>query len=153
MDKNFDEWNECKKNRDKNDIDIYFYEREIWWCAIGVNVGFEQDGKGERFARPVLIIRKFSKNVFLGVPLTTMQMRMKRISRIALKIFSAISRLIGIFMPILSFTTPIPSATMRNKIVPVIQPRITAATIRSMSGLSEFCDILFCFTRQIFSNC
>lgn len=71
MNKDFDKWNGQKKARDKNDIDIYFYEREIWWCAIGVNVGFEQDGKGEQFARPVLIIRKFSKNVFLGVPLTT----------------------------------------------------------------------------------
>lgn len=71
MEKNFDRWNENKKKHDRNDISIYFYEREIWWCAIGANVGFEQDGKGEQFARPVLVIRKFSKNVFLGVPLTT----------------------------------------------------------------------------------
>ena len=71
MEKNFDTWNDHKKKRDKNDISIYFYEREIWWCAIGVNVGFEQDGKGKDFSRPVLILRKFSKNVFLGVPLTT----------------------------------------------------------------------------------
>ena len=71
MEKSFDAWNEHKKKRDENDISIYFYEREIWWCAIGVNVGFEQDGKGKDFSRPVLILRKFSKNVFLGVPLTT----------------------------------------------------------------------------------
>ena len=71
MEKSFDAWNEHKKKRDENDISIYFYEREIWWCAIGVNIGFEQDGKGGQFARPVLIIRKFSKNVFLGIPLTT----------------------------------------------------------------------------------
>jgi mRNA interferase MazF len=71
MEKNFDKWNEKKKEHNKDDITIYFYECEIWWCAIGINVGFEQDGKGEQFSRPVLIIRKFSKNVFLGVPLTT----------------------------------------------------------------------------------
>jgi len=71
MKKDFDAWNGRKKECDKNEINIYFYEREIWWSAIGVNVGFEQDGKGEQFSRPILIIRKFSKNVFLGVPLTT----------------------------------------------------------------------------------
>lgn len=32
---------------------------------------FEQDGKGPDFARPVLIIKGFSKEVFLCVPLTT----------------------------------------------------------------------------------
>jgi mRNA interferase MazF len=38
---------------------------------LGINIGFEQDGKGEEFSRPVLIIKGFSKNVFLCVPLTT----------------------------------------------------------------------------------
>jgi hypothetical protein len=71
-----------------------------------------------------------------------MQMSMKRISRIALKIFSAMSRLTGICMPILSFTAPITNATMRNKIEPVIKPRITAAAIRSIPGLSAFLDMM-----------
>ena len=31
--------------------------------------GIEQDGKHEEFARPVLVIRKFSRELFLGVPL------------------------------------------------------------------------------------
>ena len=38
---------------------------------MGINIGFEQDGKGEKFSRPVLVIKGFSKNVFLCVPLTT----------------------------------------------------------------------------------
>ena len=71
MKKDFDRWNEKKKAANDSEIEIYFYEREIWWCAIGVNVGFEQDGKGERFARPVLVLKKYSKNVFVGIPLTT----------------------------------------------------------------------------------
>ena len=71
MEKDFDTWNKHKKAVNGTEITLYFYEREVWWATIGVNVGFEQDGKGDRFARPVLILRKFSKNVFLGVPLTT----------------------------------------------------------------------------------
>ena len=35
-----------------------------------VNVGDEEDGKGDKFLRPVLVIRRFNKNLFLGVPLT-----------------------------------------------------------------------------------
>ncbi len=42
----------------------------MWWCNLGLNIGFEQDGKGEKFARPVLVLRKFSHQVFWGIPLT-----------------------------------------------------------------------------------
>lgn len=36
-----------------------------------MNVGFEVLGKGASFSRPVLILRKFNKNTFLGIPMTT----------------------------------------------------------------------------------
>ncbi|MDP3764804.1 MAG: type II toxin-antitoxin system PemK/MazF family toxin [bacterium] len=36
-----------------------------------MNVGFEQDGTGEGFSRPVLILKGFSRQVCLVVPLTT----------------------------------------------------------------------------------
>ena len=49
----------------------YFKHREIWWCSTGVNIGAEQDGKNDKFERPVLIVRKFSNRLFLAVPLTT----------------------------------------------------------------------------------
>jgi mRNA interferase MazF len=45
-----------------------FKERDIWWVSIGVNVGFEEDGKHEKFLRPVLILKKFNKELFLGIP-------------------------------------------------------------------------------------
>lgn len=48
-----------------------FHEREIWWCSLGENLGFEQDGKNEHFERPVLILKKFSHDVFLGIPMTS----------------------------------------------------------------------------------
>ncbi len=52
------------------DKSLYFHEREVWYCHFGENVGFEQDGKGELFLRPIVIIRKFNNDIFWGVPLT-----------------------------------------------------------------------------------
>ena len=48
----------------------YFKERDIWWANVGENIGFEEDGKGERFLRPILVLRKFNKNLLLIVPLS-----------------------------------------------------------------------------------
>jgi mRNA interferase MazF len=48
----------------------FFAEREIWLCRIGLNIAFEQDGKGDEFLRPVAVIRKFSRNVPWTVPLS-----------------------------------------------------------------------------------
>ena len=55
----------------------YFYEREVWWVAIGQNVGDEEDGKGYNFARPVLIMRKFNRSLFYGLPLSSADKRGK----------------------------------------------------------------------------
>jgi mRNA interferase MazF len=38
---------------------------------IGVNVGSEQDGKGDLFMRPVFIYKKINGTTFVGIPLTT----------------------------------------------------------------------------------
>ena len=50
---------------------IYFHEREIWWCSVGLNVGDEQDGKNERFERPVLIIKKFNNKLVWILPMSS----------------------------------------------------------------------------------
>jgi len=68
--KDFDSWNDQKKVIDSSSNKKTFHEREIWFIKIGENVGFEQNGKGGEFLRPVIIFKKFSKNVFLGIPLT-----------------------------------------------------------------------------------
>jgi mRNA interferase MazF len=71
MKKDFDSWNKIKKHRqDKNDLPL-FSEREVWWCALGVNVGSEEDGKGKNYLRPVLILRKFNRSIFYGLPITS----------------------------------------------------------------------------------
>ncbi len=71
MQKDFDTWNAKKKSVHNRTQIFFFREREIWWCFFGVNVGFEHDGKGEQSVRPVLILKKFSPDVFVGVPLST----------------------------------------------------------------------------------
>jgi len=47
------------------------HEGDIWWCALGENIGVEINGKNEVFSRPVLIFRKLSRYGFMGVPLTS----------------------------------------------------------------------------------
>lgn len=70
MEKDFDAWNTQKKLIDDTDSSKTFHEREIQSIAIGENVGFEQNGKGTEFLRPFIVYKKFSRNVFLGIPLT-----------------------------------------------------------------------------------
>ena len=67
----FDTWNTLKKkiNNKKNTKTIR--ERDVFFISLGENIGFEQNGKGERFLRPVLVLRKFSSHLFLGIPLTS----------------------------------------------------------------------------------
>ncbi len=75
--KNFDKWNIRKKEIDSERSLKSFHEREIWFVNIGENVGFEQNGKGDEFLRPVIVYKKFSKNIFLGIPLTTTEKKSK----------------------------------------------------------------------------
>ena len=46
-------------------------EGDLWWCGIGENVGIEVNGKSRDFTRPVIIVKKFGRLGFLGVPTTT----------------------------------------------------------------------------------
>lgn len=71
MEKDFDGWNEKKKETQERREAPFYNQREIWWCTLGINVGFEQDGSGEEFRRPILILRGLSAHTCLAVPLTT----------------------------------------------------------------------------------
>ena len=72
MQKDFHLWNDTKKRVNGLDAStIYFNKREIWWCHFGANIGNEQDGKGPKFMRPVLIYKKFSRSLCLAMPLST----------------------------------------------------------------------------------
>lgn len=71
--KNLDGWNNFKKKLDNRGEIPMFKERDIWWTAIGHNIGVEENGKGDEFKRPVLIIKKFNSLMFWGVPMTTVE--------------------------------------------------------------------------------
>lgn len=68
--KDFDGWNIKKKAVHHDGAPAFCHPREIWWCALGVNVGYEQDGTGKNFDRPVVVIRGFNERLFFGVALT-----------------------------------------------------------------------------------
>ena len=70
MQKDFDKWNKEKKQTHGEQPRLYTV-REIWWCRLGVNIGSEQDGRGDNFLRPVVILRGFGPDACLVVPLTT----------------------------------------------------------------------------------
>lgn len=60
----FDEWNEEKKQIENMEVRSFFKERDVFYIRAGKNIGFEQNGKGEKFARPFIVIKKFNKETF-----------------------------------------------------------------------------------------
>ena len=71
MKKDFDSWNEKKKKINDRKSAPFYHQRELWWCSLGINVGFEQDGSGTEDSRPVLILTGLSKETCVVIPLTT----------------------------------------------------------------------------------
>jgi mRNA-degrading endonuclease toxin of MazEF toxin-antitoxin module len=72
MDKDFDGWIKLKKKIDINSIGpLFFKEGDVWWTAIGENIGVEINGKSEVFSRPVLVYKKLSKLGCMIVPFST----------------------------------------------------------------------------------
>lgn len=69
--KNFNQWNIYKQELHTQKRKGRVSERDVWWCSLGVNVGYEQDGKGKVFSRPVLVLRAINRHVFVGIPLST----------------------------------------------------------------------------------
>ena len=60
---NFDKWNEIKKQTHKENILVGFKDRDIFYIKMGQNIGFEQNGKGNEFVRPIIILKKFNKEI------------------------------------------------------------------------------------------
>lgn len=73
MKKDFDRWNKKKKEIHKRIDAPFFHAREIWWCSLGVNIGFEQDGANNECSRPVIILKGMSRQTCFVIPLTTSQ--------------------------------------------------------------------------------
>lgn len=68
----FVEWTKLKLRLHlSGDEPVYFREKEIWWASLGANIGYEQDGKNDKFERPVLILKKFNKDILWVLPITS----------------------------------------------------------------------------------
>jgi mRNA interferase MazF len=70
MQKDFEGWNIIKQETENNTTNINVRTGEVRWCRFGVNLGREIIGKGQTFHRPVLILKKFSSETFLGLPIS-----------------------------------------------------------------------------------
>ena len=69
--KDFDEWNDLKKHIDVAEKNKLYNKREIWWCRVGLNIGFEHNGSGNNYQRPVLVLKGLSAHTCLIAPLTS----------------------------------------------------------------------------------
>ncbi|MDP3882842.1 MAG: type II toxin-antitoxin system PemK/MazF family toxin [Candidatus Staskawiczbacteria bacterium] len=70
MKKDYKKWMLEKAGINNDKVRPFFHEREVWFTSMGENIGFEQDGGGEKFLRPVLIFKKFNNEVIWALPLT-----------------------------------------------------------------------------------
>lgn len=61
--KKFQGWFTIKEQIDTSQDRPLFNEGQIWWCQIGENVGDEENGEGSNFMRPVIVIKKFNRNM------------------------------------------------------------------------------------------
>ncbi len=73
----FDLWNYKKKEINNKIIptSFHYYEREVWWCSIGKNIGSEENGKNEYFERPIIIFRIFGSETLWALPLTSREIK------------------------------------------------------------------------------
>ncbi|MDD2693699.1 MAG: hypothetical protein PHY14_02100 [Candidatus Gracilibacteria bacterium] len=69
--KDFEKWHILKSRIDTKEHRSLVNEREICYVSIGENIGFEQNGKNEFFERPVIVLKKFGTQTFIGIPLTS----------------------------------------------------------------------------------
>lgn len=71
---NFDKWNELKQAINSTTTRKSPHKGKIYWVSIGQNVGCEIYGKGENFARPVIILSKIQIgkiDSFVGISLSS----------------------------------------------------------------------------------
>jgi mRNA interferase MazF len=85
MTKKFISWIFNKIIIDKNRKDKVIKEGQVFWCSLGENIGFEQNGKGDDFRRPVLIFKKFNNDLFWGIPMSTKLKENKYYIKVLLK--------------------------------------------------------------------
>jgi mRNA interferase MazF len=72
MEKDFDKWNERKKEIENfEESELYFNNWDIWWSTVWLNLKTESCWKWEEFRRPILILKKLSSEMFIAIPLSS----------------------------------------------------------------------------------
>lgn len=69
--KRLESWNILKIKLDMKDRVFHPKKRDIWLAHLGINVGHEQDGSGDYFQRPVVILKRLNFQTFVVIPLTS----------------------------------------------------------------------------------
>lgn len=67
----FEKWITLKEKIHHKKMVSRINEREVCFVNLGKNIGYEQDGKNEKFERPVVALKKFGLFTFVGLPLTS----------------------------------------------------------------------------------
>lgn len=67
----YDRWNNIVKHLEVKGKPYRVKAGEVHWVGLGKNLGSEIDGKGKRYARPMIVIKTINHNAFIGLPLTT----------------------------------------------------------------------------------
>lgn len=73
MKNEYDSWHILKSKINHKIVNLFPKEREVWIAHVGKNIGYEQNGSGTNYVRPVLVLKKFNNLMFWIIPLSTKQ--------------------------------------------------------------------------------
>ena len=69
--KDFAGWAKVAEMVERRERAEFYKSWVIYWANLGVNIGSGEDGKGERFTRPVLLLAMLNKTQVLVIPITS----------------------------------------------------------------------------------
>ena len=67
----FIDWTRVKIKLHTAPREHFPHKREIWWISFGKNIGVEINGKHASFERPALVVRQYSNNSSLVLPISS----------------------------------------------------------------------------------
>ena len=69
--KDFIGWARIAEEVEKRELGLMVRKGGIYWANIGVGIGSEEVGKGNRFTRPVLVLAKINERTVYAIPITS----------------------------------------------------------------------------------
>jgi len=77
LEEEYNKWSKLKQKINKKKNIVYFREGQIWYINMWINIWYEEDWKKDNYSRPVLILKKFSKDTFLWISTTSISKKWK----------------------------------------------------------------------------